>query len=146
MHLTQPRLLLCFFYRGAHSLLSILPFFLFHPPFCLSLFLSSPPDPLLTDACTHMVLQKWSECTNYVYLILLNASQSADITACTAGKSSEPGKHHFFLTQELVVLVTVCWPLVRSEAQKVDSCWLGLTNVLGLMACVVCVVLSLKLS
>lgn len=107
---------------------------------------SSPPDPLLADACTHMVLQKWSECTDYVYLILLNASQSADITACTAGKSSEPGKHHFFLTQELTVLVTVCWPLVRSEAQKVYSCWLGLTNVLGLMTCVVCVVLSLKLS
>lgn len=77
---------------------------------------------------------------------MLNASKSADTTACAAGKSSEPGKHQFFLTQELILLVTVCWPLVRSEAQKVCSCWLGLTNVLGLIACMVCIVLSLKLS
>lgn len=36
--------------------------------------------------------------------------------------------------------------LVRSEAHKVYSCWLGLTNVFGLITHMACIVLSLKLS
>lgn len=45
---------------------------------------------------------------------------------------------------------TVCGSLlealVRSEACKVYLCWLGLTNVFGLITHMACVVLSLKLS
>lgn len=36
--------------------------------------------------------------------------------------------------------------LLRSEAWKVYSRWLGLTNVLGLITHMACIVLSLKLS
>lgn len=36
--------------------------------------------------------------------------------------------------------------LVRSDAWKVYSCWLGLTGVLGLIMHMACIVLSLKLS
>lgn len=75
---------------------AVYTFFLFLPPFCPSSpLLSSPPDFLLPDMCTRMVSPKWSECTDYIYLVLLNASQSADITACRSGKSSAPGKYHF---------------------------------------------------
>lgn len=36
--------------------------------------------------------------------------------------------------------------LVRSDAWKVYSCWLGITGVLGLIMHMACIVLSLKLS
>lgn len=82
--------------------------FLFLAPFCPSLFLSFPPGFLLPDTCNHIFSPKWSECTGYICLVLLNASRALILLHVEQGSpqhlastiSPDPGTG---------TAVAVCW-------------------------------------
>lgn len=135
----------CVSFRGAHSLLCL---FISHAAvytFLLTVlptFLSS--SPLLQIFSSQIRALTWLHqnglnalTTLSKALILLHAKQ---------GSPQHLGSTIFPDPGTDTACGSLLEALVRSEARKVYSCWLGLTNVLGLITHTACIVLSLKLS